>query len=103
MNQTVSKVEHTPGPWRFVEGRLPLKVFAGKGELATVARSPGDGMSNGRLIAAAPDLLIACEAMVLAAKLNDPAMGGVAATLADAAIAKATGQTNEHSADQPRL
>lgn len=45
--------------------------------------------NNARLRAAAPDLLVACEAMVLAAKLNDPAAGGVAATLAAAAIAKA--------------
>lgn len=45
---------------------------------------------NAGLIAASPQLLVACKAMVLAAKINDPAMGGVAATLAAAAIEKAT-------------
>ena len=41
------------------------------------------------LSSAAPELLLACQAIVHAATLGDPAAGGVAATLAAAAIAKA--------------
>jgi hypothetical protein len=51
--------------------------------------------ADAALIKSAPDLLAqraalaeACEAMVHAAKMNDPALGAVAATLAELALAK---------------
>ncbi len=87
--------DHTEGPWAF---GTPIDDDENGGQYRTL-RGPqtwiGDIRANSkeddaniRLIAAVTDLLVACEAMVHAAKMNDPAMGGVAATLAAAAIAK---------------
>jgi hypothetical protein len=67
-------------------------VTSSMGNIATVGTPDkymeGTQGGNARLIAAAPDMLAACEAMVLAAQMRDPALGGVAATLAAAAIAE---------------
>ncbi len=85
---------YTPGPWKY-------KTTPGSDhEYCTVYVENGNGMAiarhvlpeNAGLIVAATKLLAACEAMVHAAKTNDPAMGGVAATLAAAAITEATGR-----------
>ncbi len=88
----MSEAKHTPGPW-IMEVQCnglyidiqPIRAYFDHGRDPVTA----EDRANGRLIAAAPELLIACEAMVLAAKHNDPAAGGVAATLASVAIAKA--------------
>ncbi len=85
--------KHTPGPWNY-------KTTPGSDhEYCTVYTEDGRAIArhvlpkNAGLIAALPELLVACEAIVHAAKLRDSAMGGVAATLAWAAIAKAKEST----------
>lgn len=112
--------EHTPGPWRFLtdyayrgfQSRI-LVVVDGKG--AAVARIPAEPimeedaarvdalrLANARLMAAAPDLLAACEAVSanpvvtgLSAHLRDRAESDLDSdplALARAAIAKAKGE-----------
>ena len=55
--------KHTPGPWHVAgqgddKGNLPIKACA-----ITIAGVNGQGtLADARLIAAAPDLLAACEA-----------------------------------------
>ena len=97
---------HTPGPWKVV--RHPriahvdseTSVGSGANGMASVAWLTGGRVgqeANARLIAAAPDLLAALEALVLAAPDSDA--WSVAATrelraardLAEEAIAKARG------------
>ena len=87
---------HTPGPWRHDGGLVRAKAYA-------VAVVTGDGVvrfstsldeisANARLIAAAPDLLAACEAIVALedgqGRLNLPMCAGQAR----AALARATGK-----------
>ena len=95
--------KHTPGPWKFYDdsndgktNRIEI-VAIGK----TVARIyhsvPEEDLPNARLIAAAPDLLLACQLIVSAfdalapvsAARNEP----LQINAARAAIAKATGET----------
>ncbi len=93
---------HTPKPWKagLTAGVPNGNILAGIGQngedwIAAVKPFSDQFHANIRLIAAAPDLLVACEAIVHASKLNDPALGGVAATLAEIAISKAEGATGE--------
>lgn len=112
MNQ-IKEQGHTPGPWSAVLSDVDpedsIKAIVARDDryhenIRTIcicsagAPHPDDpdddemaDVYNCLLIAAAPDLLTACEAMVHAANMGDPALGGVAATLAAAAIAKAKG------------
>lgn len=102
----MSNVTHTPGPWVFADDRgRPLgtaghvmpdgcHVDLGEdGEAVVTDRfdSTGDvAVANARLIAAAPDLLAACKAMVRTGKA--PADIDAAYDLMRAAIAKAEGR-----------
>lgn len=99
-------MNHTPGPW--VAGLAPRNPHPDPpGDKWSIQAAMGwwvadiypyvrgcqddsETRANARLIAAAPDLLTACEALVHAVKLDDSALGGVAATLAAEAIIKAT-------------
>ena len=104
--------KHTPGPWTLAmhsEGDETLDVIVDGSECfehgitraiwiaqcdaACLAGEPGMNEANAWLIAAAPDLLAACEAVL--AVMTGPEYGGApgtieAARLARAAIAKAT-------------
>jgi hypothetical protein len=59
---------HTPGPWEYVEDVCGSRVVAdGYGFSAPYRLEPGSGrdpqqVADNKLIAAAPDLLAACEA-----------------------------------------
>lgn len=67
---TTERPRHTPGPWTIFENgdigsasvRTPdtLVIAAGQVRGATI----GEAMANARLIAAAPELLAACEEFV---------------------------------------
>ena len=61
-----TKQQHTPGPWQH-EGRKVLKFYAGmrpSESVGSIALCHGeDAEANARLIAAAPELLAACEAV----------------------------------------
>lgn len=61
---------HTPGPWTAIEpnsresyGNDVWEVHDGYGRTATVYGLDPEGPNNARLIAAAPDLLAACESI----------------------------------------
>lgn len=94
-----STAQHTPGPW---EARLRtetprssgLSVFAPSGasvcDITYYVNQPV--YFDARLIAAAPDLKNACDALLHAFKLGDNDLLKVAGTLADLAVAKAEGR-----------
>jgi len=95
-----NKTKHTPGPWVIEHNlRFGIKIKSVKGEL--VARPAGNNdMPNGAntvLIAAAPELLTALEAVVLAGTAlqmgyrDGATMGQISAAVdnARAVIAKA--------------
>ena len=95
MSQTIAQPTHTPGPWTLRAVQPGEAVFkrpfweigaevSGKG----VAFAFGNDEANARLIAAAPDLLAACKAVI--------GLGAIPTTQPEhrqleAAIAKATG------------
>ena len=89
--------KHTPGPWSFYDdsnnGKTNRVEIVAIGK--TVARIyhsvPAEDLPNARLIAAAPDLLEACKALLAITdsfNLHGPATGD-----ARAAIAKSQGET----------
>lgn len=92
--------EHTPGPWRVVHG-TNVMAKRGHGGEASVAACGGyannfdggayvaESEANARLIAAAPDLLAALEAVTLLPGFEPEEPYGQAVR---AAIAKARGQ-----------
>ncbi len=98
----MSETKHTPLPWAAQQGGNCSRIW-GYGTqplnypVAVCERDPidinGTHEANAEFIVRAcnahDDLLVACKAMVQAAQQRDPALGGVAATLAEAAIAKA--------------
>ena len=92
---------HTPGPWTFeLNDSIGLWMIgcASDYNFASVYIDanlpdgfqgvPAIAQANARLIAAAPDLLAACEAM-----LDDHTTNGEAWLMLKAAIAKAKGET----------
>lgn len=88
--------EHTPGPWHRnirANGKYPV-VFAGRNtHVATAAQfpqNPEETEANIDLIAAAPELLAALQALLADKYLSDPINADRMAQ-ARAAIAKATG------------
>ena len=98
------KTQHTPGPWAiYVNAPSDVvirKMSKGGYELCAIARV-SSGYANARLIAAAPELLEACMAMIeLDDRENDHAVDfhkrmelcELAFQKARAAIAKATGE-----------
>ena len=92
------QTKHTPGPWNFaksdIDGRYSIY---GNGPLAYCGDTGavnGDGEANARLIAAAPDLLVALKALVGEADLGEVDLDDddrAKLEQARAAIAKATG------------
>lgn len=71
MNETET-VKHTPGPWEIGESNLPTELHAAAinavGPIPTrIAEVLSADLfpANARLIAAAPELLEACEALML--------------------------------------
>lgn len=87
---------HTPGPWYAHTIGMPREP--GAEYTFPLGTDPDVAVANARLIAAAPDLLEACEAALafladaaLAKPIDgDPAMRACAAT--EAAISRATGR-----------
>lgn len=81
---------HTPGPWIAASARssvVGLPIVASCGYAIANSHQPGDeGLANARLIAAAPDLLVALQGVL---RVADRKTDEFAA--ARAAIAKATG------------
>lgn len=89
------KVAHTPGEWKFVQARQKTyATMTAAGKLLAIFRKPVSD-EDGRLIAAAPDLLEALNAVLdySGARSGYDAMRyGDAIERAEAAIAKAVGQ-----------
>lgn len=96
MKTTIEKAQHTPGPWRIVRDEDGCFEIADENGLLinkTVARGGTTNRANARLIAAAPDLLEACESALIA--LTNPGSENwrqTALTDIRAAIAKAEGR-----------
>lgn len=90
---TETRHEHTPGPWYAQEIAEPLsfgfkrKIYTGKSG-GLLADCYSGNILDARLIAAAPDLLAACKAL-LAWSNPDGLECGAEVTQAEAAIAKA--------------
>lgn len=89
------EVKHTPGPWVVTRGGQsePFSIEASTRTVALVKSCRNEADANARLIAAAPDLLAACEAMLahrFCFATQKEAESGFAQ--ARAAIAKARGQ-----------
>lgn len=92
--------KHTPGPWTYVGFGVvqPLSPQANGQKITTQCFGP-DSEANARLIAAAPDLLAACHALMRAevmqteGKRDGATMGQISLAIdaARAAIAKAKG------------
>ena len=89
--------KHTPGPWHLGKEGYYFQSVRDQNEHITadvnITRSDGEGGANARLIAAAPDLLAALEAII---KMIGPyaGQGRMDAEIAAArsAIAKARGE-----------
>lgn len=81
----------TPGPWEYIEGAEEV-VWHDDGDELVICEFPirKYGEKNGRLIAAAPELLEACEAAF--SLLVSNAMYGNTMSKLEAAIKKARGQ-----------
>ena len=93
----MTEQKHTPGPWLFDEENAAItsykRIAKGITRIATVRLGwaepfESEQIANGRLIAAAPDLL---EALHMLLEFPNT---GPATTTARAAIAKATGGSN---------
>jgi len=93
---------HTPGPWKVAENLFgntaSYEVYAnvetksGKGGYTRICQiTPRDQKANARLIAAAPELLEALEAMVEMVEMNGLGKR-YALDLAASAITKARGE-----------
>lgn len=92
----MTNVTHTPGPWHIEDGRT---VWAGDNLVAGVGRIGTPVEANARLIAAAPDLLVALDALLegsaeALAFLDRDTVEHLVPLLnsAEAAIAKAKGE-----------
>ena len=62
----MKKTKYTQGPWNLREGGQPVDflVYASKQDICTLLTHDKTGEANGRLIAAAPDLLEACKRLI---------------------------------------
>jgi hypothetical protein len=68
-NMSKGQHTHTPGPWRVTARDCGDNIFGGKDGSLRIANTYGttelsEGAANARLIAAAPELLAACEAVL---------------------------------------
>lgn len=92
---------HTPGPWVLDDDGHDIRTHLAdqwpcgcvEGNLIAYVAHTEDvlGQANAHLIAAAPDLLAACEALLRDAREFFPTVSGEAITAAEDAIAKAKG------------
>lgn len=82
--------QHTPGPWKIVGPDRSPRIMAGEVCIAATdqQKKAYEGTMNAYLIAAAPDLMAACEAFI-AARSN--AELHAALNLACDAVTKAKG------------
>lgn len=90
---------HTPGPWHVLNNgycvggppsvQLADPIGAGVAMCCMAARSPDETAANARLIAAAPEMLVALKTIALHAPSLD--VTGIR-ELCDAAIARAEGR-----------
>lgn len=101
-------MKHTPGPWKFGESTRFTNNGVRTMPLIPIIQADGDPFlfevalvwdlndertqSNARLIAAAPELLEACEQVALAAEYGNLGTNNSAVATARAAIAKAKGE-----------
>lgn len=84
-------MSHTPGPWYvFPPGEFSMWHVGPAGHSVAYVRSVDDTQANTQLIAAAPDLLEACEAAFMHMVANDEF--GATMNKLDRAIAKARGE-----------
>lgn len=87
--------QHTPGPWAIyggVQNEGEFIIHKGATDIAVTRWALGDCNANARLIAAAPELLEACQTLATLLDAGDWfATGRLAVKQARAAIAKATG------------
>jgi len=92
------KTQHTPGPWKINKKySFSVETLSDGQGINIIAecsdpdgiRSAGEDSANAKLIAAAPDLLAALEAMI--AKIDADKLP-ISCSLARAAIAKARGE-----------
>lgn len=93
-------MKHTPGPWKHgarrvwaeeTEDRLGMELTIHRG-------NADDSKANARLIASAPDLLLACQTLLDAHTADPMAAGmllGCAHEMAVAAVTKALGRPYE--------
>ena len=95
----INRTQHTKGPWKFGSSNedsvYKRNIGGSDGYHVAVASSREDEevVANARLIAAAPDLL---EALLLFAVENKTHTELERFQVARAAIAKATGETNDN-------
>ena len=91
------KIEHTPGPWNFRNSRDAANLICIEPYIAWVdKRHNVKGEANGKLIAAAPDLLAACEAALdCLTPTGSDTKSDRAITQLQEAIRKAEGQQPE--------
>jgi type VI protein secretion system component VasF len=84
-------MSHCPGPWRYEmhDGTNYARLYMERSGLTGDAMRGYIGEDNARLIAAAPDLLAACQALL--AMESDEDADGAAEQIRDA-IEKATGE-----------
>lgn len=64
-------MKYTPGPWKVSKDGCDIDNVGGAGVCTLYADETSD--ANARLIAAAPDLLEACKAIVAHWRMNDEA------------------------------
>jgi hypothetical protein len=89
--------EHTPGPWNVTEvcfnshGEPLRQIEAETVMVAEVYADFDEGMENARLIAAAPELLAACQAFIAA---DNQCGANLAFVMAQEAVRKAV--NHEH-------
>ena len=89
---TLTTPKHTPGPWHYEDGTKTIRSETTNYWIATMDSwdVAVDHGANAALIAAAPDLLAACNAALAYLDAEDSA--GLVAEIA-AAVAKAEGRT----------
>lgn len=95
----MSKQQHTPGPWRIEDKERILsdcpefRIMCSDGYIAGVDSTRAENAANARLIAAAPELLEALEAIIASADAGNAAILNRLLDQARAAIAKARGES----------
>ena len=97
MTESNRRLKHTPGPWKRIAGTIQAPDYG------CIAIVQGEGffsdeqLANARLIAASPQLLEACQALLDAFEGYEmmAALDYKVQDIAHAAIAAATGEVHE--------